>query len=218
MDSANVNAIISATSGLLGVGVGAWLNHLRELRAERIKDKRESSYLAVVVVAHLDQFVNGCVAVAQDDGTSEGRPAGLDGESYQTTVRPPEFAPLDITVEWRVLPRTLMYEILEIPTKQKALENQLGGVCEFDDPPEYADFFMHRRRGYADLGLKVLGIAKSLRAFAEMPIEEVAPGEWSRGIEMQLVIDALDALEAANVKRQAEFMTKIEALSGANRP
>lgn len=78
MDSANINAIISAISGLAGVGIGALLTHLRELRAEQIKDERDTSYLAILVVTHLDKFANGCLSVAYDDGTSEGRPAGED--------------------------------------------------------------------------------------------------------------------------------------------
>lgn len=138
MDSANLNAIISAVSGLTGVGIGALLTHLRELRTENIKDKRDTSYLAILVVPHLDRFANGCMSVAFDDGTSEGRPAGEDGVYHRTTVRPPEFKPLDIKVEWRVLPRELMYDILEIPARQEHMENQLSGVMEFDDPPEYA--------------------------------------------------------------------------------
>lgn len=204
MDSANVNAIISAVSGLAGVGVGALLTHLRELRAEKIKDERDTVYLAILVVTHLDRFANGCMAVAYDDGTSEGRPAGGDGIYHQTTARPPEFAPLDIKVEWRVLPRRLMYDILEIPAKKEHLENQLGGVREFDDPPDYAEFFMRRRRDYADLGLKVSGIAKRLREFAQIPIEEGIPGDWSRDVGMQEVVDKLDAARAADEKRQAK--------------
>lgn len=203
MDSANINAIISAISGLAGVGIGALLTHLRELRSEKIKDERDTSYLAILVVTHLDRFADGCLSVAYDDGTSEGWPAGKDGV-YQTTVRPPGFAPLDIRVEWRVLPRALMYDILEIPAKQELLENQLSSVWEHDDPPEYADFFMHRQRDYADLGLKVSGIAKRLRQFAHMPIEEDVPGKWNRDVAMQEMITRLDAERAAYEKRQAE--------------
>ena len=211
MDSANVNAIISAVSGLACVGIGALLTYLRELRAEEIKDKRDTSYLAILVVTHLDRFANGCMSVAYDDGTSEGRPAGEDGIYHQTTVRPPEFAPLDIKVEWRVLPRRLMYDILEIPAKHEHLENQLSGVWEFDDPPDYTEFFMRRRRDYADLGLKVSGVAKRLREFAQMPIEEGIPGDWNRDVAMQEVIDKLDAARAACEKRRAESWAKIEA-------
>lgn len=207
MDSANINAVISAVSGLAGVGIGALLTHLRELRAEKIRDERDASYLAILVITHLDRFADGCLSVANDDGTCEGRPAGKDAIYYQTTVKPPKFAPLDIKVEWRVLPRKLMYDILEIPAEQERLENQLGNVWEYDDPPEYGDFFMRRQRDYAALGLKVSGIAKRLREFAHMPIEEHAPGTWNRDAAMQTIIGKLDADRAANEKRHAEWLT-----------
>ncbi len=211
MDSGNVSAIISAISGLAGVGVGALLTYLRELRVEEIKDKRDISYLAILVVAHLDRFANGCMSVAYDDGTSEGRPAGEDSIYHQITVKPPEFAPLDINVEWRVLPRKLMYDILEIPAKHEHLQNQLAGVMEFDDPPDYTEFFWRRQRDYAELGLKVSAVAKELRRFAQMQIEEAKPGEWSREVAMQEVIDKIDALRAAYEKRQAESWATMEA-------
>lgn len=211
MDSANLNAIISAVSGLVGVGIGALLTYLRELRAEKIKDKRDTSYLAILVVTHLDRFANGCMDVAHDDGTSEGRPAGKDG-SNQTTVSPPQFAPLDIKVEWRVLPRQLMYDILEIPAKQEHLEKQLSGVAEFDDPPDYTEFFWSRRRAYAALGLKVSGVAKRLREFAKMPTEDGSiPGDWNRDVAMQDVIDKLDAARTAYEKSQTESWATLSA-------
>lgn len=205
MDSANINAVISAISGLAGVGIGALLTHLRELRAERIRDDRDASYLAILVITHLDRFANGCLSVAYDDGTSEGRPASKDAIYHHPTVKAPTFAPLDIKVEWRVLPRKLMYDILEIPAEQERLENRLGNVWEYDDPPEYGDFFMRRQRDYAALGLKVSGIAKRLRVYAHMPIEEHAPGSWDRDAAMQAIIGRLDAERAANENRQAEW-------------
>jgi hypothetical protein len=201
MDSGNVNAIISAVSGLVGVGTGALLTFLKDKRAERIKDKRNTSYLAILVVTHLDRFANGCLHVAYDDGTSEGQPAGRDGY-YQTTVQSPEFAPLDIKVEWRVLPRKLMYDILEIPAKVEHLQNQLAGVMEFDDPPDYGEFFWRRRRNYAELGLKVSAVAKRLREFAEMPIEEGIPGDWNRDVAMREVIEKVDKERAEYEKKQ----------------
>lgn len=205
MDSGNVSAIISAGSGLLGVAIGALLTYLRELRVEEVKDKRDTSYLAILVVSHLDRFANGCMHVAYDDGTSEGRPAGTDSIYHTPTVKAPEFAPLDIAVEWRVLPRKLMYDILEIPAKQEHLENQLDGVREFDDPPDYTEFFWRRRRDYAGLGLQVSAVAKRLREFAELQIEEAKPGEWNRDVGMQEAIHKIDKDRAEYERRQALY-------------
>jgi hypothetical protein len=117
MDAGNISAIISALSGLAGVGIGAYLTHLREQHNEKIKDGREGSYLAILVTSHLDRFANGCWGCALDDGTEYGQPAGGDGR-YQTTVEPPHFNPLEIDVEWTVLPKGLLYEILQISDKR----------------------------------------------------------------------------------------------------
>lgn len=203
MDPANVSAIISATSGLVGVGVGALLTYLKDRRAERIKDDRDGSYLAILVVSHMDRFANGCWYVALDDGTLEGRPAGNNGEYFQTTVQPPEFKPLDIEVEWKVLPRNLLYDILQIPDRQRQIENQLSGVREFDDPPDYGEFFRRRRREYAGLGLEVSAVAKRLRKHAGMTIAVSSPGEWNRDASLQDEIDKLDTERAEWEKQQA---------------
>ena len=197
MDSANVSAIISATAGLAGVLTGALLAYLKDRRAEKIKDDRDGSYLAILVVSHLDRFANGCLAVAHDDGTAYGAPAGKDG-LHETVVSAPEFLPLDIEVEWKVLPKDLMYDILQIPDKREHIENRLAGVAEFDDPPDYANFLTARQRAYAELGLHVSEVARKLRRHAGMPIEDVlVSGVWNRDVAMQDVIKKLDEQENA---------------------
>ena len=208
MDSGNVNSIISAVSGLAGVGAGAFLSYLKDRRVEKIKDARDSSYLAVLVVSHLDRFANGCVYVAFDDGTAYGRPAGENGV-HKATVKPPKFSPWDLQVEWKVLPRDLMYDILQIPHRQEHLENALDGRFEFDDPPDYADYFWSRRREYAELVLHVSRVAKQLRKFAEMPIQAGNPGDWNCEVAMREVIDNVDRERAAYERRQAEAWTAV---------
>src|SRR3546814_9621353 len=107
-------SLISAASGLCGVWLGGQLTSKREAGREKDRERRESSYLAILVVAHLDRFVDGCVQVSFDDGTSEGRPAGKDGVYCEATVPPPSFDPLNLSVDWKVLPADLMYGILNL--------------------------------------------------------------------------------------------------------
>ena len=191
MESGYVSAIISATAGLAGVTVGAFLTYLKERRAERLKDRKDGSYLAIIVVSHLDRFTNGCWCVAFDDGASEeGRPAGKDG-THQITVKPPAFRPLEIEVEWRALPQELMYDILKIPDKQDHIENFLANPG-FEDPHNHDEFFWARRRDYAQLGLHVSQVAKRLRKHANIPIVEGPPGEWNREVSLQEIIDKVD--------------------------
>lgn len=158
------------------------------------------SYLAILVVSHLDRFTNRCWHVALDDGTSEGRPAGHDG-TYQTTVTVPDFKPLEIEVEWKALPRDLMYDILQIPDKQEHIQNGLANPG-FDDPPDYCEFFWTRQRAYAELGLYVSGVAERLRKYTGMPVVESRPGEWNRDVSLRETVDKVDKERAESETRQ----------------
>lgn len=112
----------------------------------------KGTYLTILVASHLDSFANGCLRVALDDGTSEGRPAGNNGEYYQTTVSPPKFLPLAINVEWKVLPKDLMYAILQIPDKHEQIENQIAGIWDFDAPPNTVNSSGHGSATMLSLG------------------------------------------------------------------
>jgi len=207
MDTGNVSAIISALSGLAGVGIGAYLTHLREQHNAKIKDERDGSYLAILVSSHLDRFANGCWDCALDDGTECGQPAGGDGR-YQTTVATPQFNPLEIDVEWRVLPKDLMYDILQIPDKRERINNQLASIAEHGDPYDGGEYFWVRRRDYAELGLHTSDVAKRLRKHAGLPIEEILPGEWNRDVSLREVIVDIDKRRAAYEKRLEESNAK----------
>lgn len=203
MNDAHIAAIIGAAAGIFGTLLGNSFVAIKEWLVNRKKEERDSSYLAILVVSHLDRFANGCMHVAHDDGTEYGRPAG-DGEYHKATVSAPDFLPLDIKVEWKVLPKDLMYDILQIPDKREHIENRIAGIWELDDPPDYSEFFWARRRDYAELGLYVSAVAKRLRKHAGMPIEKSPPGEWSRDIAMQEMIDKIDEKRAAYEKRVAD--------------
>jgi hypothetical protein len=218
MTDANISVIISAAAGISGVILGSLFTLIQEWWIGHKKDVRDSSYLAILVVSHLDRFANGCMRVAFDDGTSEGRPAGKDGVCFETTVKPPHFAPLDINVEWKALPKALMYDILQIPGKQDNIENRLAGALEFDDPPDYSDFFWSRRRDYAELGLHVSAVAKKLRKHAGMPIHQGGPGGWTLDSAMQEVIDKVDAERSAYEKRVAEIHLKNPLFAEVDQP
>jgi hypothetical protein len=196
-------SIVSALSGLGGVYLGGFLTGRRDAAKEDERLKREGSYLAILVVAHLDKFANGCWHVALDDGTSEGQPAGKDGVYHETTTTPPVFDPLSLQVDWKVLPVDLMYDILNLPHKADQLSNNLYGAHEFDQPPDYEEFFWARRHGYAALGLEVSALAKRLRLYAGLPTEDPTPGEWSRDEGLREQMERVETERAAYAARVA---------------
>ncbi len=201
-------SLISALSGLGGVWLGGQLTTKREAVREADRVKREASYLAILVVAHLDRFVNGCVQVSFDDGTSEGRPAGENGVYHEATVKAPAFDPLALNVDWKVLPANLMYSVLNLPYRTEQLANHIASVSEFDDPPEYTETFWARQQGYAKLGVEVSAVVQQLRQHAGLPTEEPIQGDLDRDEVLKKQITRIDQERAAYAARIAELNLK----------
>lgn len=189
--------LITAASGLGGVWLGGHLTSRRETIREADRVKKEASYLAILVVAHLDRFVNGCVQVSFDDGTSEGRPAGKDGVYHQATATAPTFDPLALNVDWKVLPAELTYGVLNLPYRTEQLASHIANVWEFDDPPEYTKTFWTRQRGYTLLGLEVSALAKKLRQHAGLPEDMPVAGDWNRDNVLRDQIAEMEKAQAA---------------------
>ncbi|UST82157.1 hypothetical protein [Pseudomonas siliginis] len=203
MDSGNVSAIISAVAGISGVLLGNLFVLVKEWWVKRGTVGQNTTYLGIIVVSHLDRFTTQCFDVCIDDGTYHGQPAGQDGQ-YETTTVAPVFNPLELDVDWKLLPKELMYSILRIPDKQDQLHGKLRGIQEFNyDPPDHADFFWTRRRGYAVLGLEASELIKKLRMHAGLPTDVPLPGEWNRDQNLKDVIADLDRLERESLSRNA---------------
>lgn len=198
-------SLISAASGLGGVWLGGRLTWKREALREHDRILKESSYLAILVVAHLDRFVDGCVHVSFDDGMSEGRPAGRDGEYHEITVSAPTFEPLKLDVDWKVLPPPLMYSILNLPYRIEQLESSISQAWEYGDAPDYTDMFWRRQRGYAVLGLEVSELARQLRRHADLPVDTAAEDERDRDALLREQRDKIADAEAAYALRCATF-------------
>lgn len=162
-----IQSAISASAGLVGVWLGGRLTWQREAKREMERNLKEASYLAILVVAHLDRLATACLHVAYDDGTEEGRPAGSGG-CHASTVSTPNFDPLEIDVNWKALPQKLMYDILGLAYRIEQLNREVAQEW-LDDPPEYTEFFWARRYGYAVLGLTILELAQRLREHASLP-------------------------------------------------
>lgn len=195
--------LITAASGLGGVWLGGHLTSKREAVREADRVQKESIYLAILLVAHLDRFVNGCAQVAFDDGTSEGRPAGTDSVYHEVTVTSPTFDPLALNVDWKVLPADLMYSILNLPYRSEQLAKHISGVSEFDDHPDYTETFWTRQHGYALLGLEVSALAHKLREHANLPIDAPVAGDWNRDDSLREQATKIEEARAAYEARIA---------------
>jgi hypothetical protein len=197
-----IQSAISAAAGLEGVWLGGRLTQKREEAREHAREMKDATYLAILVVTHLDRFANACLHVALDDGTEEGRPAGSNG-CWAPTVTPPAFDPLSFDVNWKALPANLMYDILSMPYRIEQLEQNLLNVYEYDGPPDYAEYFWARQYGYAVLGLEFSELAQQLRAHADLPALPEEPGDWNRDNQLRGKRDKVEAERTAWQTRQA---------------
>lgn len=203
MDAEHVSAIISAFAVIGGVVAGPGLVWFKEWWVKREKIDKDKTYLAIIVASHLNRFATGCLDVSHDDGTIEGRPSGKTGHN-ETTTEPPAFRPLELDVDWKLLPKDLLYSILRVPDQLDQLEREISGIWQFEfDPPDHVVYFQARRRGYAVLGLQASEAAKKLLSQSGLQTDESDEDEWSRDKSLKSVISDIDA------KRSAYFSQKL---------
>lgn len=195
MDSGNVSAVISAVAGISGVLLGNAFVLVKDWWLKDQREKQDLSYSGVILIAHLDRFATDCLEVAMDDGTYQGQPAGKN-EEWKVVKSVPVFKPNELEINWRLLPKELMYSIIRIPDQQDKLHGKLMSIQEFTyDPPDHAEFFWTRQRGYAVLGLQVSQAIQKLASYASLPQDHAVEGEWNRDIALSNLISRLDEFE-----------------------
>jgi len=195
MDSGNFSAIIGAAAGISGVLVGDFFVLIKEWLAQRQKRRRDAAYAGIILISHLDRFATECLEVACDDGTIQGHPAG-EGGQCEIVKEVPRFKPPELDIDWRLLPKDLMYAIIRILEQQEKLHGKLRAINEYDyDPPDHPEYFWHRQHRYSSLGLKVVKIVKRLAEFRGLPHEQSASCVWNRDEELKFAFARLNEHE-----------------------
>lgn len=188
--------------GLLGVILGSLLAGFKDWLTHHLERRDNGRYAAVRLIAILDEYVQGCVSVVSDDGTSEGRPAGRteQGEEFYdpqaTTPAPPAF-PDDI--DWRSISFKLMYRILSLPNNARETDRYIAVSAEHSFPPGYDEVFVARQEGYAHLGLETMNLIKDLRREFRLP--DTPKKFWDWGWDMEKFFQ--DKLAEFQKRRQA---------------
>lgn len=199
-----------AVIGFIGVLVGVVASVGKDTVSYWTGRRNAGRYAAVRIVCVLDRFVEQCVEVVGDDGTTEGRPAGrTDGgeEYYDPQVeapKPPEF-PDDI--DWTSISPDLMYRILALPNLTLGTNRFIWAAAEHSFPPDYEEVFQARWEGYADLGLEALGIVTALRNQFKLPEPSIEIGDpsWNSGKFFREKKDEVLGLRAAVRASKAEM-------------
>ncbi|RZA14215.1 MAG: hypothetical protein EOP10_28405 [Proteobacteria bacterium] len=185
-----------AVSALVGASAAFLFGGVRDsVLAWRFK-KREAYYLTVVVIAELEQFVQGCYNVSHDDGTAYGQPAGQGGQ-FASQSTEPTFQPLDLDLEWKTLDLDLMRRCIDIPRQQTKIDRRV--TWALDDGDWTTEAFLQRRLGYAELGLSTLDLISALRTKAGIPKDDHRPGDWS------VRVGLIDQQERATRERARRF-------------
>lgn len=167
----------SAIFGLVGVVIGALLTVAKEWWFQRRKTLKDIEYLSIQVTCELERFASSCTDVASDDGSAFGQPGG-EGGYYKIQVKAPVFDPKLFDVEWKSLPATLMYQVLNFPYKAETANQSICAIFEHvASPPEFQEGFEERQLQYACLGITALKLAAQLRTLAGLPPREVS--EWN---------------------------------------
>lgn len=198
-----IKTLLTGAAGFLGVWYGQRNLARKDARLAQLEEKQaahERTYVASVVIEHLERYINGCLDVAYDDGTAYGQPAGDNG-FHQATTTPPEFDPHKLEVNWRILPPELIYDIFAIRSRQEHIQSYLDSQG-FDDWPDYSDYFWTRRLLFAKLGQQVTEIARRLRKAGRLPNEVLTKGKWSRDESFAEVIEKAEAYEARRGMQQ----------------
>ena len=203
----------SAIFGLIGVVVGALLATAKDWWFEYRRRRKNLEYLSILVVSIFDHFVAGCIEVCRDDGLAHGSRDEHGCKAPQ--VDTPKLELLAIDVDWKSLPSSLMYEILNFPTLVDNANSYIYSIVEFvAGPPDYEEFFEDRAEQYSELGLRAMEISTKLRKLCKLPDPVENEEGWSR--KKWLKKYKSEAIESIERRKRSNLEVLIDLESNKN--
>lgn len=188
--------LVVALVGLLGVIVGSLVTGFKEWYLHRLKSRSDVEYAAVRLICALERYASTCIEVSNDEGEFDDR-----GEIV-VRVNAPRFSPLDLEVEWRVLPASLLYAALNFPSREEEVRALVDDAFSHSDPPDYEVGFEARQIAYAELGLVALSLAEDLRRHAGLPIR--SPSKHDASCRLLAAKTRVEELRVVREARYAE--------------
>lgn len=182
-------SLIAAVAGISGVMLGSWSTARREAKRDLKSETVDRAYLSTHLSIALEKFVDGCNAVANDDGCDEyGQPASSDGR-YLPTCPYPVFNPTEIDGNWKSLSSDILDRVLLIPYQTDQSISMVRSYSFDEDPPYYEGHFLSRRYYFSKLGLDVVLLIDDLRSRANLPKMKRDENEFSNVNNLQAVYD-----------------------------
>ena len=199
-----VTAIIT---GAIGITLGVILTTLSNLLLGYKSSRKRAEYLAIRVSFILDRYVDGCVAVVQDDGLFQGQaiPNGI----REIRVPAPKLEIQKIDVDWKSLSSDFMYEILSFPNKIEESNQTIDFIAtEEAIPPDFEEAFEERQYQYSKLGYQAAQIGSDLRQKYKIPHRNY--GSWN---PVEFLKNRKTEIENARKKRQENFKSPMEIMN-----
>ncbi len=209
----------AAIIGLVGVILGSILTSFKDWVAHFLKQRNNGRYAAVLIIVALDEYVQKCVAVVYDDGTSEGRPAGRteQGEEYCTPqVECPEPPVFSSDIDWKSISFKLMYRALTLSNTARETDRYIQAAAENSSPLDYDEVFDARQDGYANLGLEAISIARELRKEFSLPAipAKISTHNWDAQEFLQSKRDEIENCRKASASPSMMVAEEIEGEEG----
>jgi len=106
-----------------------------------------------------------------------------------------------------------MYRILSLPNEALQTDRYISAQAEHSFPPDYSEIFEARWEGYADLGLKALGITEELRRSFKLPQRSVYVGnpDWDVEEFFRQKKAEIDARRETYRARNASMLDELSA-------
>lgn len=155
---------------LVGVVLGVALTLGKDVIFHGRQRKVDSGYISILLTDQLFEFAEACTAVAFDNGTAEGRPAGefKSGEQYyepQTIL--PDLNLGTVSADWKALDRELMYATYELARDVRSAKRHVQ-IEHSEDTPPYDVSMRYRRYTYAAVGNRAFELGDAILKKADL--------------------------------------------------
>ncbi|MEZ9619934.1 MULTISPECIES: hypothetical protein [Vibrio] len=189
---------------VLGGLVGFSLTLVKESLAARKSKAAETHYLAIIVTSSLERFIIGCREVVTDEGYEDQQ--GL----MRSNSLIPTFEPLELEVDWKILPQDLLYSLLSLPQLINEANVYISATSEYvATPPDYEEYFEARKTKYASLGMLAIQMSEQLRLLGNLPKRRIE--EWGDKQAFLLALKEIGEREVERLESRKRMFDSLKA-------
>lgn len=198
---------------LAGVIVGSMLTTAKDVFLDRRNQKRLATYAAIRIVCVFDDFIEGCLAVATDEGEYQIESHGE--EEREISVGAPQLQPFAQDIDWKALDPEISYQVLSFQRGINEAQRSIAFVFDMiSGPPDYNEGFEERQFYYAQLGIQALSITNALRRKHGLSPRTYAE-EWDPAKRLPEIRSSVEQARTTRAKRRAVLFTETDDVERA---